>query len=321
MRARSGTDFALQAPTSPSRHRLRPRRGRGSSVRVCFGFPVFVLSCVRAFLRDWWERRAGARCSAANRGSVHRWGNRRLPASQDPSWSPPNAFGGETQGLVFRLTCGTKSSPSQGETERVFAARGRRSSSGERRRRSSNAKSVSVREECVYEGVVARHRSLHERGQRPWSLLVLMPPFRPSSARSLASTKPRQHEASPHAHERSPRCAAGDHPTAIPPQRSGGDGRLPNLREAFRRCSPGRETAAPGALSRAIRAAAGPPLALHRERPGRGIGARTRPGTPVVFFFWSTWDRGALRQEVPNTEKHQTEKPRSRYRHFENETV
>jgi len=191
MRARSGTDFALQAPTSPSRHRLRPRRGRGSSVRVCFGFPVFVLSCVRAFLRDWWERRAGARCSAANRGSVHRWGNRRLPASQDPSWSPPNAFGGETQGLVFRLTCGTKSSPSQGETERVFAARGRRSSSGERRRRSSNAKSVSVREECVYEGVVARHRSLHERGQRPWSLLVLMPPFRPSSARSLASTKPR----------------------------------------------------------------------------------------------------------------------------------
>jgi len=35
---------------SSLRHRLRPRRGRGSSVRVCFGFPVFVLSCVRAFL-------------------------------------------------------------------------------------------------------------------------------------------------------------------------------------------------------------------------------------------------------------------------------
>jgi len=48
------------------------------------------------------------------------------------------------------------------------------------------------REECVCEGVAARHGSLHTRGQRPCALLVLTPPFRLSSARSLANkTSPR----------------------------------------------------------------------------------------------------------------------------------
>jgi len=48
----------------------------------------------------------------------------RLSASEDPSCSPPNAFGGETQGPVFRPTSGTRFSSSQGETERVFPRRG-----------------------------------------------------------------------------------------------------------------------------------------------------------------------------------------------------
>jgi len=53
-----------------------------------------------------------------------------LFASEDPSCSPPKAFGGEMQGPVFSSTSGTRSSPSQGETERVSLVGGRRSSSG-----------------------------------------------------------------------------------------------------------------------------------------------------------------------------------------------
>jgi len=59
---------------------------------------------------------------------------------------------GETQGPVFRSTCGTKSSPSQGETERVSLTGGCRSSSGERQRGSSDAESMSVREEEFVKG-------------------------------------------------------------------------------------------------------------------------------------------------------------------------
>jgi len=70
-------------------------------------------------------------------------------------------------------------------------AGGRRSSSGEKQRGSFDAKNDSGREERFCEGVAARHGSLHARGQRPGSLLVLMPSFHPSSARSLATKTPR----------------------------------------------------------------------------------------------------------------------------------
>jgi len=196
-------------PVPPNRR--RPWRGRGSSVRVGFGFPLFVRSGRMV------GRPAGARCSPSQRGPVHRWrivvsrrrktplvlpyeGERRkdpcfalppgtgpLPRRERQRGSPSQgsqvilwrdtervllagkdararvspryhvivitgALDGETQGPVFRSTCGTKSSPSQGETERVSLTGGCRSSSGERQRGSSDAESMSVREEEFVKG-------------------------------------------------------------------------------------------------------------------------------------------------------------------------
>jgi len=68
---------------------------------------------VLAFLKDGGETgRSTMFCLKPRIGPP--MGNRRIPASQDPSCSPPNAFGGETQGPGFRPTPGTRSSPSQG---------------------------------------------------------------------------------------------------------------------------------------------------------------------------------------------------------------
>jgi len=155
---------------------------------------------------------------------------------------------------------------------------------------------VSLCEERVCEGFAAR-RSLHASGQRPGSLLVLMPPFRPSSARRRASKTPRQHEALPHPHERSRRCATGDPPTADPStceslrRPPAATGASPTGATPSRLWSPGRKTAAPGAPSRGILAAVGPPLTPHRARLRRGTGARTRPRTPGGFVCWPTTKR------------------------------
>jgi len=60
-------------------------------------------------------RRARARAGPRTQGR-NRWGNRSIPASEDPSCSP--LWRGETQGLGVRLTSGTRSSPSQGAAGR-----------------------------------------------------------------------------------------------------------------------------------------------------------------------------------------------------------
>ena len=64
-----------QAPASPP---AWPADHRSSSVLA------FLCSCFPEGLGG----PAGERCSPSPRGSVNRWGNRRLPAPQDPSCSP-----------------------------------------------------------------------------------------------------------------------------------------------------------------------------------------------------------------------------------------
>jgi len=156
------------------RHRLRPRRGHGSSVRVCSCFPEGLW----AEAKDGGRRPAGERCSASQQGSVNRWGNRRLPASQDPSCSPPKAFGGETQGPKFRQPSGKGSLPRR-ERQRGSCLQGAGGHPLERDREGLPTRRVCLcAEGGVCAGVVARHGSLHARGQRPCSLFVLMPSSR-----------------------------------------------------------------------------------------------------------------------------------------------
>ena len=64
----------------------RDRKGLATRRRGLFCFPVFLLSCLFCFPGIGGP--AGGRCSPSSRGLVNRWGNRRLPAPQDPSCSP-----------------------------------------------------------------------------------------------------------------------------------------------------------------------------------------------------------------------------------------
>ena len=181
-------------------------------------------SSVPAFLKDWGP--AGERRSPPPRESVNRWGNRRLLAPEDPSCSPLGR--GETHGPVgfatsgnrvspsqgaVRPISGTKFSPSQGETERVLLAGGRRSSSGERPRGSCDATRGSVKGSRVATGSSMYGDS---------GLAPLMPRSAPFDAPvpldapvpPVISKKLRQQEAAP-ARSRAPRVRA------ISPIRSG----------------------------------------------------------------------------------------------------
>ena len=88
-----------------------------------------------------------------------------------------------------------------------------------------------------------------------------MPPFRPSSARSLTNKKPRH----PYTSDL-PDTQREMIPSLIPPQRSGGDRRLPDLRDALQAMFYVTQNGCTGGIL-----------------PGAA-----RPRTPGVFFFWST---------------------------------
>ena len=94
----------------------------------------------------------------------------------------------------------------------------------------------------------------------------LMPLFRQSSARSRARKKPRSTYTSD-----LPDTQREMIPPRIPPQRSGGDRRLPDRR------LPDRRDALQALFSVTQNGCTG----------GTLLGA-ARPRTPVVFFFWST---------------------------------
>jgi len=102
-------------------------------------------------------------------------------APEDPSCSPPNAFGGETQGPVFRQPPEPGPLPRRGpsvilwrETERVSLAGGRRSSSGERPRGSCDAGSLRVPHRWTDPRFAAEHRA--PAGLPPQSLASVHTP-------------------------------------------------------------------------------------------------------------------------------------------------
>jgi len=223
------------------------------------------------------------------RGPVDRWGNRSIPAPQAPSCSPPNAFGGETQGPVFRQPPEPsplprrerqRGSPSQGagghplERDTGSPSRGRRKGRcfahppepgplphRERQRGSPGAKGVSVKGSRPAIGPSMRGESSMQgdSGPVPSSSSCLLPASHQQDARPQA--------ASPRPHARSLRYAAGDDPTA-------------DLSAALRRRrtpprpAPPRPARRPPAMFTGMKW-------LHCERSERRAGARTRPRTPV----------------------------------------
>jgi len=146
-------------------------------------------------------------------------------------------------------TSGTRSSPSQGETERVFR-----------------------REACGCEGVAARHRFLHARGQQPGFLLVLIPrlhaSFPPVISKTLAHKPPRPTQTSALADTQ------GEKPL-IPPPHSGGD-RRPRPARSPPGCSMGRKMAAPDAHP--------PGRSALSRRYGAPAQIPMRPRPRYVFF-------------------------------------
>jgi len=221
---------------------------------------------------DGGGRPAGARCSAANLGAFNRWGNRRFPASEDPSCSPPKAFGGEQEGSGFAQPPGTRSSPSQGAAGHPL----QRDREGLPRQRAClYAKNGSVKGSRPainpsFQGDSGVVRSLFR--------CTWMPPFRPSSARSRATKAPRYQDASPHPHERSPRYAVGetaDRSAALRRRRAPplpARRRLGHfLRQAMFSVT---QNGCTGCTLPGIRAAARPPPAPYRQRPERRARAR-----------------------------------------------
>ena len=95
-------------------------------------------------------------------------------------------------------------------------------------------------------------------------LFRLMPPFRQSSARSRANKKPR-----PTCTRDLPEPQREIIPSRIPPQRSGGDRRLPDLRD----------------LRDALQALFS---VTQNGCTGCTLPGAARPRTPVVFLFCST---------------------------------
>jgi len=151
----------------------------------------FWLSCVLAFPKDgggdhgWWGETGRSTMFGREPRGVQPMGKSQIPGVGRPLLFSPESFRGRTRGLGFRSTSGNQV---------LSLAGGRRSSSAERQRGSSEAESVSLREEWVCEGVAAGHQSLLPRGQRRGSLLVSMHLDAPVPP--VISTKPRHQGAS-----------------------------------------------------------------------------------------------------------------------------
>jgi len=256
---------------------------------------------------------AGERCSLSPRGSVHRWGNRSILASQDPSWSydwvRPLLFSpvrGETQRTGFRPRSGNRFSPVKGEDpswpplggerrkgpgfahapeksslpprerQRGSCSQGAdghplgRSSAGERPRGSYDATRGFVKGARPAMGP-----SMHgDSGLVPFSSL---PPRLDALVPPVNSKTPHKQEASQSKTPRplpraiSPIRSGPDTqremiPSLIPPQRSGGDRRLPDLRDVVEAMF----------------------YVTQNGCTGGTLPGAARPRTPAVFLFWST---------------------------------
>jgi len=85
---------------------------------------------------------------------------------RSPPLFPPGR--GETQGPMFRPPSGNRSSPPQGETERVFFPGGCRSSSRERQRESSDAEILRFSHRLNAPQFAAEHRAPAGLRPNPW---------------------------------------------------------------------------------------------------------------------------------------------------------
>jgi len=189
---------------------------------------------------------------------------------------------GETQGLVFRPTSGNRFSPSQGETERVLLAGGRRSSSGERQQRSclpGETQGLGFR-------LTSENRFSAVKGKTP---LVLPRKLSGERRKGRCFAQPPETGSLPRRErQRGSSFVGGRRSSSGERQRGSPDAKSASVKGSGPAIDPSNR----GSLRRA---APGPPLAPHRARPGRGTGARKRPRTPVVFFFWFTYEPVLIR--------------------------